>query len=61
MLKRILNHFNWTKWESQWIQLDKYKKTRYEVFKSTNKNWLTRYTKILVVSASCYPSDATYE
>ena len=57
-MDRIIKHFTWTKWISIGEQLDSYKKSRYEVFKSTNRNGLNRYKKVLIVNASCYPNEA---
>lgn len=57
IITRIKNHFKWSKWESIWKQNDDYKKADYEVFESVNWNWLSRYTKILIVSASCHNRD----
>ena len=57
-MDRIIKHFTWTNWISIGEQLDSYRKSRYEIFKSTNGNGLNRYKKVLIVSASCYSSEA---
>lgn len=57
IFERITNHFKWSKWERVWEQLDEYKNTVYELFRSTNLNWLNRYKKIKVISSSCYTKD----
>lgn len=58
MINKIIKHFTWSNWESVGEQLDSYRKARYEVFKSTNMNGLSRYVKVLIVGASCNASDA---
>lgn len=55
---RIKNHFTWSNWESIGKQLDSYEKKRYEVFKKTNKNGLSKYKKVLIVGASCHADEA---
>ena len=61
IIKRIKNHFTWTKWESQWSQIDRYENKMYELFKSTNNNGLNRYKKVLIISSSCHDSDISYK
>ena len=58
MIRRIINHFSWSKWESIGEQMDSYRKTRYEVFKSSNKNGLSRYKKVRIVHATCHDFEA---
>lgn len=55
---KIIKHFTWSDWKSIGEQLDSYRAKRFEVFKSTNKNGLNRYKKVLVVGASCHPNEA---
>ena len=59
MIEKIKKHFSWSDWISIGEQLDSYRKKRFEVFKSTNKNGLNRYTKVLIIGASCHPHEAT--
>lgn len=57
MLQKIINHFIWSDWESLWEQIDRYKRKRYEILKSVNKNWLSKYKRVLINYASCHESD----
>ena len=57
-MNRIIKHFNWSDWESIGEQLDSYLIKKFEVFKSTNKNGLNRYKKVLIVKASCHADEA---
>jgi len=55
---KIIKHFIWSDWKSIGEQLDSYEKKRYEIFKSTNKNGLNRYKKVLIVRAACHSDEA---
>jgi hypothetical protein len=58
MIEKIKRYFGWSNWESIGEQLDSFQLKRYEVFKSTNTNGLSRYKKIMIISATCYPDEA---
>lgn len=57
MIKRLIDHFTRSKWVKVWEQIDRYKLKKYEIFKKTNNNWLTKYKKIVRLSSSCYTDD----
>ncbi len=57
MIQKIINHFSWSDWVSIGEQVDDWRVAKYEVFKKVNKNGISRYKKIKIISAACYTKD----